>query len=931
MLFGRDPELRRIDDAIARAEAGESSALVFVGDPGIGKSSLLAAARERGAAAGLTVLTAHGVESERSLAFGGLTELIAPLAGLRERIPEVQARAIGVALALEEGPAPDQFAVAAGVLSLLSAAAEEAPLMIAVDDAQWLDRPSLAAVLFAARRLRREGVAVVVGSRPTDAIDPQDRRIERIELIGVDDDAAGRIVDASEGELAASARMRLLDISSGNPLALVEIARGLTAEQRSGGELIPDLPRPGAAIEESFRGRLDGLPAATGRALVVAAAAEDVEVAVLAGALSEAGLDSSALEAAEAEGVISTEGGRMVFSHPVLRAVAYHRGSPTDRRAAHAAIAAAVPADDDSRRAWHLAEAATGPDEAVAAVLVGAAEDARGRGALASAGELLERAATLSPDSDRWVSRTLAAALDLGRSGDPQRALDLLDGVVGAASDPALEDTVNRVRGLILIRFGQLELSSRLLLDVADSRAADDPSTAARALIETSLRDRVAGDFAGIWERSLRATELAGRADPPDPDTVALAEVHGAFAHLVAGSSAGAGEALERNEAYLLAGDPLIAPEVLSGALHTAIWVERHDWAARMLTTVIEDARRRSAIAELAYPLAASCQLEARLGNLGPARAQGDEALRLARDTQQTLLFAFGAGLLAEAEAALGLDEAREHAEDSIAFLDAVGAIGISTFSRSALGLFHVVRGDAEAALGPLRECRELHQRLGLWDPRLVQWPAALVEALVRAGEIDEATEITADLERAAEALGGWWTPGAAARSRGLIGDDADLDLHFGASVSSFREGGCRFEEARSNLLWGERLRRARRRADSREPLRAALTYFRRAGCRPLAERAQRELEATGETVAGHAPELRDQLTPHELRVAMRVADGRTNPEVASELFVSRKTVEHHLSQVYRKLGVRSRTELARVLAPALPEHPETSRALASS
>ena len=457
----------------------------------------------------------------------------------------------------------------------------------------------------------------------------------------------------------------------------------LTAEQVAGSKPLPATIKPGAAIENSFRGRLEELDEATRRALVVAAAAEDVEMSVLVPALEAGGSSQADLEAAEAAGVISTEAGRMVFSHPLIRAVAYHAGSPPERRAAHLLVAGAVPEGDLGRRAWHLAEASLGPDERVASALIEAADSSRARGALASAGELGARAAALSTTPDSQVQRTLLAALDLGRSGDPIRALDLLDAVGAAADDPALNDTVKRVRALLLVRFGQLDLSIQLLLEVAESRAETDPSTAARALIEASLRDRVVGDFSGMHERSELARALAREADPPDPDTIALTEVHGAFADTVVGKEGTdpAGD-LKRNEGYLLAGDPLVAPEVLSGALHTGVWLEQFDWASRMLTLVIDEARGRSAVTELAYPLAAACQLEMRRGNLGLARANGDEAVRFAADTSQTLLEAFALGLLAEAEAALGHEDALRHGEESLAFLDSVGATMISAWPR---------------------------------------------------------------------------------------------------------------------------------------------------------------------------------------------------------------------------------------------------------
>lgn len=934
MLLGREPETARIDAAIAAARAGGNATLVLVGDPGMGKSALLAESRDRAEAAGLRVLTARGNESEAGLPFAGLSQLIGGAGAGLDEIPETQREALAIALALSPGPAPDRFAVAAGLLSVVSVVAERAGgLLITVDDAQWLDGPSREAIMFTARRLGQDGVAIVVASRPDPPADLEGDALQRIDLGGISAGAAAELLRSStSGEVGDEPLLRLTEASGGNPLALIETPRTLSGEQLSGRAPLPTPIRPAAAIERSFEGRVASLPEETQRVLLVVAAAEEVDRASLEQALGALGLDASALADAERAGIIEIETGRIHFSHPVLRSVVYHRGVDEERRAAHLALADAAPAGDAGRRAWHHAAAASGFDEDVAAELLAAAEKARERGAPASAGELIARACELTADPDERVRRTLAAVDAFARSGNLLRARSLADAIVGTSSDPDLAADVKRSGAILRMRFGELTLAHQQFIEVADELAERRPQIAARALIEASFRDRMVGDYDELDELAERARMLAMAADPPDDAATGVAELQRAIVSVLTGRGEDAFETMLRREDLILSGDPTIAPEVIIAPVHSSIWIEEFDWAWRMLSKLIDDARSRSALSELIYPLAVAGHLELRVGNLPLSHAHGEEAIRLAQDSRQLPLAALGMGLVAETEAALGLErQCREHASYATAVCDALDATAMGMWGRVGLGLLGLVTGDAEGALGPLEECERAAGDVHASDPRVVQWRANLVEARVRLGRTEEAERTLEPLERAAREIGGAWSRGAAARCRGLLCTEAEVDGFMSVSVEEFRSGQMSFDEGRSALAWGERLRRARRRSDSREHLRHALVLFERCGSKPMADRARRELEATGETVAGRAPELRDQLTPHELRIALRVAEGRTNPEVAAELFVSRKTVEHHLSQVYRKLGVRSRTELARVMAPALPEHPESARALSTS
>lgn len=897
---------------------------MFVGEPGIGKSTLLAEARRR--AEGLRVLSAHGVESEHELAFGGLIELLAPLADLLPRLPAPQRNALATALALEHGAPPDRFAVGAAVLGLIGVAAEDrGGLLITVDDAGWLDPPSLEAILFATRRLEADGAAVLIAARPSPPLDLSGERLERIDLGGLESAAAAELLSESAGrELAAGPRDQLLAASAGNPLALIEAPHTLSEDQLAGRVALPQPLRPSAAIERSFQSRLDALPEAVRAALVVAAAGEDIELATLGAALADLGLEVEGMDAAEAAEILVVEAGQVRFSHPVLRAVAYHRGTAAERQAAHEAIARALPQADVGRRAWHLAEAAAGPDETVAAALLEAAAEARERGALASAGALVARAAELSPDPGARVQRVLDATTDMIRSGQLEGARSLAESAERLTDDRVLRAELKQVRALLLVRFGRLALGHDLLLEAAEELAPTRPAAAANALLEATLSSRVVGDYDELAALAERARRLALGADPPDPRHAEIAAVQLDLVEVARGGGDRAAAGIESHEALLLAGGPRLAVELNVGPVHAAVWAERYAWAERILARLIDTARGRSAVTEMVYPLCVSAQLELRRGRFALARANADEAVRWATETRQQMMVALGLGALADIEAALGrAEDCRGHVERLVAVCDATGVDGTGVSAR-ALGLLALVEGDPEAALEPLERCERRDLARGVREPRILQVAANLIEARAWAGDRAEAAATLERLELAEREIGGAWTRGAAARGRGLLGDDADLDRHFGDSVQAFEAGHAGYEAARSLLLWGERLRRARRRADSREPLRRALAAFERLGVTALATRARGELEATGEVAAGAAPELRGELTPQELRIGLRVAEGRTNPEVAAELFISRKTVERHLSQIYRKLGVRSRTELARVLAPILPGHPSS-------
>jgi len=964
-LIGRAAELARIEELLDEAVAGRSGALVLLGDAGIGKTALCEAAADAARARAMTVLRACAVEAESELAFAGLAELLLPVADAVAALPSPHGEALAAAVgnaALPAGPQPP-FAVAVALLRLvetLSAAAPDGTLLL-LDDVHWLDDASLDAVAFAVRRLHAEGVAVLLAARPDPDRGLRTRGLPLLDLGPLADEEAGALLDANAsgarpaGEeptggagaapLAPEPRRRLLDAARGNPLALLELSRSLTDEQRRGAVALPEPLRPSGAVEQAYRAQLAALPPETTRALLLPAADERLTYARIVAAMERAGLPPAALAPAERAGLLVVHDGRLRFRHPLLRATVYHAAPFGERAAAHAALAAVLDGDGDEqvRRAWHRAAAAAGPDEDVAAELAAAGAQERLRGASAAAAHALARAAELTPDGGVRARRRLDSARDFTAVGDGAQALAQVEqGLADAGDDDGLRVELAYLRGSVTLRSGQLDAGQRLLAEAAELAAAEQPVRAAELLLHGSLRHRIVGDYGAMLRDARRARELARRAASAGPaassavpaaepvataaepvataaEVAALAELVEAAVLATTGRLADADAIVARHEPLLLALAPdRLRQEVVATPAHVTIWSERWDRAERLLTPMVEHARAQSAPTALIYPLAVRCQLQLRRGRLPQARADGAEALELAVETRQHSLVAFAAGMLCAVEAACGEEDAcHAHAAQSIAVCDAVGATAMGMWARAALGHLELALGRPQEALGPLSACARAAAQLGMTQPSVVQWAGDHVEALVRAGRAEEATEALTALTHGSPTA---WAAGALARCRGLLTAGEEGERLLRESVERFEQAGARFEAARSLLCLGERLRRGRQRRAAREPLQAAVDVFEGAGARPWARRAGDELRATGQQarpLRGHA---RDELTPHEHRVALLVAEGRTNPEVAAELYVTRKTVEHHLSQIYRKLGLRSRTELARELAGELPE-----------
>ena len=896
VLIGREAEIGRVERALETARRGGSDVLVLRGQPGIGKTALLRAAIER--AEGMTVLRTRGLEGEAELPFAGLAELCGPVLALRERLPAAQAAALAGALELEPAAPQARLAIGAALLGLLSLAAEQQPVLCVIDDLQWLDEPSLEALRFAARRLGADGVAVLAAQRPGRG----NAGIETLEVGPLASDRALELLQAGRAHPVADlVANRVLATAGGNPLALLEIPALLSRDELEGRAPVERPLPPGSTLERVLARRLDGLGEDTRRALLVVAAAEARRGDVVLGALAAAGIEVEALESAESAGIVTLAPGEVAFRHPLLRAAAYHSATAVARRDAHRAVARALP-HDDPQRAWQLAAGATRPDEAVAAALEAAALSARARTGFAPAAHAHLRAAELSPEPLDRARRLVEAARDLLPAGHPdvglarleqaERVLAIADGdVTGVATE------LRTLQAQLALRTGRTA-EAREMLRAQAKRLP--PPLSSMLLLLSSLGAMALRDHRGWLADAERARELAGDAEL----LAALAMLSAGAARMTVPDVANGRRLLEEGEHRL--GDLglalSLAPEIVALAAHGWLWIEEYERGVQMLDRLVAAGRESSSVGALPYPLAARAQGNLSLGRYHRALADAEEAVALAEQTGQDPALVIALGMLAAVHCWHGDEPAAvEAAERAIELGERRNVPLPAIYARQALGLLALATDRVDEAVERLEAVRA--EAL----PGNVVWAPPLVDAYLRAGRRDDAVALVEHYARTIE--GHRIAPVILERLRGMTAQDeerfrAALDLH----------GPAPFELARTQLAYGEFLRAADRREEAREPLRAALEGFERIDALPFAERARRELRAAGAVTRAAAADGAE-LTAHELRVAQLVAQGLTNREAAAALFVSAKTVEHHLRSVFRKLGIKRRAELARLMA----------------
>jgi DNA-binding CsgD family transcriptional regulator len=887
MIVSRSAELDRLDEVLGGVRAGAGRALVVHGDPGIGKTTLLEALVER-CGDDVTVLRASGVETEAELAFAALCDLVGPIAERRRELPAPQSSALAAALALGP-PAPgDRLAVCVATLELLRAAG---PVVAVVDDVQWIDAASRECVLYAARRAGGP-VAVVMAAR-----DPWDRRAQlpELELGPLPGGGALELLRRRAPDLSPPVASAVADAAGGNPLALVELPASLTPEERSGVAPL-ELPLdPGGRLRRAFASRIDELDPAARRALLVAAAHPGADLMAIAAAC---GPEVERLAQAEARGLVRIGAGELRFAHPIIRGAAYHSATPAERRAAHAALAGVVGGE---RRAWHRAAAAVGPDEEVAGELETVAACAAARRGFAAAAAAYERAARLSPHADAAARRVLAAGEAAAAAGARDRALALLE---EAARDDALRARAQHQRGRIMVWSGSPIEAVHLLV----RESGRNPALTPAMLADAANGCTVTNSFHRAEELARRAVELY------DGDPAARGPLLAmlGWALLLRGKAPEAEPVLREAERLAEGLDPL----GLHGPWQHLLLLSRLplgelERARAESLAVCERARQAGALATLGSTLIVLAEAAYRLGDWATADDAVAEAVRVTGDTGQHTWHGYALTLGTRLAGARGECEAgREAAAASLAIVAANDIPSGLRFVHGALGFLELSVDRVDEAIAELEVVERLVAGSGHEDPTLVPFASDLVEAHVRAGRLADAERLAAVVERQAATSGTAFAGAVAGRSRGMLADD--FEPAFAHALACDRRRPMPFERARTLLALGRRLHRARRRAEARERLRDALAGFQRLGATAWAAQAQNELRAAG---GRRRPASEGALTPQEQRVAAAVARGASNREIAAELFLAPKTVEFHLRQIYRKLGIRGRTQLVATLA----------------
>jgi DNA-binding CsgD family transcriptional regulator len=910
-LIGRADARARIDALLADARAGRSGALLITGETGIGKSALLQYALAR--AVEMRQLTASGFESESELAFAALADFFQPEVDRLVEIPSYQAAALAGALALGPPTTSDRFAVCAATLNLLDAAARETPLIGILDDAQWLDASSAQAILFAARRLGSEGIVLLIALRELAGTPFEASDLDELAMSGLDRQAVNTLLARRGSGAAPAVTDWLADATAGNPLAVIELAALLTPDQLQGTAPIDERFATPTTVERSFSDRITALPEAAQQALLVLAASESPRLEEITVALHALGLDLHDLDPGERANLIDVVGDGVRFRHPLLRSAVYNGSTTAARRTVHRALAGVASGEAKAnRRAWHLAAAAVrGHDAAAADALDRVAQETRTRSGHAEASIALERAADLTDDPELRAHRLLGAADDARIAGRAARALHLLKEALAFTAEPNLLAEIAHLQGITEMWCGAPLKAHRLLVEGAASVEATNSEKAAQMLADAAWAACMGGEITKGREAAQRSCDVAEETDD--------------VTRIVAGSTLGvtlllggrAQEALpyfRRYEALLdESGPETRAYHLLRPAGQVLTWLELYDRAQEVFDEMIDRARSESALGALPYALAGKAEVDFRLGSWAAAYAGAAEAVRLAEDTDQRTLLAYASISLARVEAGQGReDDCRAHADGAV---DATSTGSIIAYRSAVLGLLELGLGRTDDAIGHLRELARNARKRGLEEPNVMQWAPDLIEAYVRAGAVREAEAELAFLDRQAQETGRTWALAAVARCRGLLASDDGFDASLAHALRLHDQIPTPFERARTELCLGERLRRANRRNDARGPLSSALATFDRLGARGWAERAAHELAATGMTATPRDPSASETLTPQELQVALTVARGATNREAGAALFLSPKTIETHLSRIYRKLDVRSRTELAHRLS----------------
>ena len=899
-LRGRASECAMLDALVDDLRRGESRSLVMRGEAGIGKTALLEYLVQT--ASGMTVARAAGVESEMELAYASLHQICGPLLDRLPGLPTPQRDALEIVFGVRAGAGPDRFLVGLGVLGLLSGVGEERPFLCIVDDAQWLDQASALTLAFVARRLRADPVGIVFAVREPG---PELQHLPELEVRGVRDGEARALLSSAVGfKLDERVRDRIIAETRGNPLALLELPQGLTATQLAGGFGLPEARGLTTRIEESFLRRLDTLPEGARRLVLVAAAEPVGDPLLLWHAAQQLGIDRTAADAAVAQGLLAIDE-RVTFRHPLVRSAVYGSAAVEDRRAVHLALAEVTDHKvDPDRRAWHLAAAAAGPDEEIAAELERSAGRAQARGGAAAAAAFLKRSVALTRDPVRRAGRALAAAQAQLQAGAFDVALQLLSTAEAGSRDESGSAQVELLRGQIAFASTAGGEAPELLLHAARRIEALDIALARDTYLDAWGAALFASNLARIGD--VREASRAAIAAPqpalaPRPSDVLL---DGLAVAVTEGRAAAASNLRQATSAFA-EGEIGIAEGLRWGWLATfaplMLWDEE-SWH-KLLVRQVQMVREAGLLVHLPNYLHSWGGNLAWRGEFSAAASLVSEADVVAEATG-TRFARYAAVVLAglqgkEAEASAVIDVEVRNAT-------AAGQGLLIQVCQWVSGTLYNGLGRYEKALQETQRANEAAA------PVISAWALPeLIEAAARTGKTQLGVEALEQLAEATGAGGTDWGLGVLARSRALLSDGDDAEGSYREAIDRLSRTALAPELARAHLVYGEWLRRGTRRVDARTQLRVAHDLFGSIGMEGFAERARTELQATGENVRLHVVETHHDLTAQEQQIAELARDGLSNPEIGARLFLSPRTVEWHLRHVFLKLGIKSRRELA--------------------
>jgi DNA-binding CsgD family transcriptional regulator len=930
MLYGRQAERARISALLANARAGRGGVLVIRGDAGIGKSTVMLDAAQQGGEEFL-VLRGTGVGSEFELAFAALQQLLRPVLDRLDWLPTPQANALRGAFGLADGQ-PNRLHIELGVLSLLAEVAKQRPVLCLVEDAQWLDRASADALVFVARRLRAERILLLLAARDDDARQFSAPGLPELVLGGLDPMAARQLLVAATQHRAVAASVCdwLINETEGNPLALLELPASLTVEQLAGHVTLPAWLPLSARLQQAFLLRVRRLPAPTQALLLVAAAEDTGELTMILAGAGNLGLAAEELEPAEREGLVQVvvpehdlQGSQHVrFRHPLIRSAIYEAATLTARRTAHRALTEVLMDDQHAdRRAWHLAAAAVGPDEGAAAALELSADRARRRGGPAAAAAALVRAAALTPEPRARARRLVVAAEYLWEVGHGHRAQELLDDAEPLAGEPMVQARIAHIRGTVELSAGTptsactlLLRGARLVMQWNRQEAGEMLLLATWAALAADQLERIVDEILPVAARldgeglqqltalgdSLTAAGLVTWQGHKGPDESGA----------VPGQRGAVGAWPHPAFTWMW---PML---VVAGPPRDDIPADQ--WLARSV------AARRAAgtVSSLMIALANLALAQASLGKWSGAVHIATEGLQMARETGQGAMAAYFLVMLVRIAAEQGREsDCRRLVNEALIAAASHRLAVVAAFASWTLARLELNEGHPAAALRRLRALSipnhsTAHSAIALLAT------GTLVEAAARADALDGMCGVVARFELWARQDGRTWTLLVARRCRALVSTGDDAERHYRSALATEGIGELPFELAHTELLYGQWLRRARRRADARTHLHAALDLFESLGATPWVERSRAELRASGERARRRDPSTLRDLTPQESQIARLAREGLTNREIAVQLFLSPHTVSYHLHKVYTKLGIASRADLRMLDLEAPPDEP---------